>query len=201
MYDPTVGRFLEDDPTEFEAGDTNTYCYVGNHGTIFIDPTGLAEVPEVPRIDFDGRIHDPIPPQVPKEWGLDNVQEALDNVEKSLKNRSQKGIENDGMDEHHDRQFKKEKNWKEQLEKRLRDLTRVMIERDMDEALQPWRDWESGKFIDQDLGALGSLFSWLVSPFRGAAPLGRHSQLPHTRPLPPPSPAVPPPPLPVPVVP
>src|SRR5438309_1400189 len=36
MYDPTVGRFLEEDPGEYEDGDINLYRYDGN------DPTSMA---------------------------------------------------------------------------------------------------------------------------------------------------------------
>jgi hypothetical protein len=41
MYDPTVGRFLEDDPIGFAAGDPNLYRYVGNSPTNKTDPSGL----------------------------------------------------------------------------------------------------------------------------------------------------------------
>jgi uncharacterized protein RhaS with RHS repeats len=35
-----VGRFLQEDPTQFSGGNVNLYGYVGNSPTIFIDPTG-----------------------------------------------------------------------------------------------------------------------------------------------------------------
>ena len=41
MYDPTVGRFLEKDPTGYLGKDTNLYRYVGNSPTNGTDPTGL----------------------------------------------------------------------------------------------------------------------------------------------------------------
>jgi uncharacterized protein RhaS with RHS repeats len=44
VYDPLVGRFLEDDPLEFEAGDTNLQRYVHNSPTNATDPSGLADV-------------------------------------------------------------------------------------------------------------------------------------------------------------
>lgn len=41
MYDPTVGRFTTQDPSEFVGGDENLYRYVKNSPTNFTDPTGL----------------------------------------------------------------------------------------------------------------------------------------------------------------
>jgi RHS repeat-associated protein len=40
-YDPTVGRFINEDPLGFGAGDTNIYRYVGNSPTNAVDPSGL----------------------------------------------------------------------------------------------------------------------------------------------------------------
>jgi RHS repeat-associated protein len=39
-YDPTMGRFISEDPLGFGAGDTNLYRYVGNSSTMATDPTG-----------------------------------------------------------------------------------------------------------------------------------------------------------------
>ncbi|MFN0016928.1 MAG: RHS repeat domain-containing protein [Pirellulaceae bacterium] len=41
MYDPVVGQFISEDPTEFEALDPNLRRYVSNDPTNFTDPTGL----------------------------------------------------------------------------------------------------------------------------------------------------------------
>jgi hypothetical protein len=41
MYDPTVGRFITEDPSEFEGGDYNLYRYCGNDPMDLTDPTGL----------------------------------------------------------------------------------------------------------------------------------------------------------------
>jgi hypothetical protein len=43
MYDPTVGRWMEEDPLLFEAGDANPYRYVRNDPMNRADPTGLAD--------------------------------------------------------------------------------------------------------------------------------------------------------------
>lgn len=40
MYDPSIGRWLEEDPIGFEGGDANLYRYVGNDPTNETDPTG-----------------------------------------------------------------------------------------------------------------------------------------------------------------
>jgi hypothetical protein len=43
MFDPTVGRWLEEDPIGFEGGDADLYRFVGNDPTNATDPTGLWE--------------------------------------------------------------------------------------------------------------------------------------------------------------
>ena len=40
-YDPTVGRFISEDPIGFWGGDVNLYSYVADQPTMFIDPLGL----------------------------------------------------------------------------------------------------------------------------------------------------------------
>ena len=42
-YDPVVGRWISEDPIGFAAGDANLYRYVGNHPTLLVDPSGLAD--------------------------------------------------------------------------------------------------------------------------------------------------------------
>lgn len=44
MYDPTLGRWLSEDPVGFTAADPNLYRYVGNNPTNATDPTGLSKV-------------------------------------------------------------------------------------------------------------------------------------------------------------
>jgi len=45
VFDPTIGRWLTQDPMAFEAGDANLYRYVGNNSTDRIDPSGMFGVP------------------------------------------------------------------------------------------------------------------------------------------------------------
>ena len=40
-YDPTIGRFISEDPIAFDGGDANLLRYVGNGPTNFTDPSGL----------------------------------------------------------------------------------------------------------------------------------------------------------------
>ncbi|NLF08069.1 MAG: hypothetical protein GX594_08825 [Pirellulaceae bacterium] len=43
MYDPTVGRFLQEDTIGIVGGDTNYYRYCGNEPITNTDPTGLCK--------------------------------------------------------------------------------------------------------------------------------------------------------------
>ncbi len=45
-YDPTLGRFLSEDPLGFGGGDVNLYVYVNNNPVMFIDPLGLCKTIE-----------------------------------------------------------------------------------------------------------------------------------------------------------
>jgi hypothetical protein len=45
MYDPLVGRFLEEDPLDFAPGDPNLFRYVHNNPTNATDPSGMEEIP------------------------------------------------------------------------------------------------------------------------------------------------------------
>jgi hypothetical protein len=44
MYDPTVGRFLTEDPIGFNGDPSNVYRYVQNNPLSFTDPSGLTPV-------------------------------------------------------------------------------------------------------------------------------------------------------------
>ncbi|MFN0020391.1 MAG: hypothetical protein ACKVP0_19200 [Pirellulaceae bacterium] len=48
MYDPKIGQWLSQDPTDFDALDPNLRRYVGNHPTMATDPLGLWEEPPGP---------------------------------------------------------------------------------------------------------------------------------------------------------
>jgi hypothetical protein len=55
-YDPSVGRFLSEDPIGFGGGG-NFYAYVENRPTILVDPSGrIHQLWNEP--PFDGRLHD-----------------------------------------------------------------------------------------------------------------------------------------------
>ncbi|HEV3418365.1 MAG TPA: RHS repeat-associated core domain-containing protein, partial [Pirellulales bacterium] len=45
MYDPATGRFLSEDPTEFEGRDMNLYRYAKNDPMTNMDPTGDCSTP------------------------------------------------------------------------------------------------------------------------------------------------------------
>jgi RHS repeat-associated protein len=43
-YDPSVGRFISEDPIGFDGGDVNLMVYVKNNPVLLIDPLGLQEM-------------------------------------------------------------------------------------------------------------------------------------------------------------
>jgi RHS repeat-associated protein len=47
-YDPSVGRFLSEDPIGYAGDVSNVYRYVGNAATMYVDPSGLAFIHGVP---------------------------------------------------------------------------------------------------------------------------------------------------------
>ena len=44
FYDPTVGRFISEDPIGFGGGDVNLYVYCGNNPVLYMDPLGLLDL-------------------------------------------------------------------------------------------------------------------------------------------------------------
>ena len=40
-YDPSMGRFLSEDPLGLAGGDLTLYSYAGNNPVVFVDPSGL----------------------------------------------------------------------------------------------------------------------------------------------------------------
>jgi len=57
MFDPSIGKWISQDPEGFAAGDGNLYRYVGNDPTNGVDPSGLQPppkvVPVVPKLETE----------------------------------------------------------------------------------------------------------------------------------------------------
>src|SRR5687768_13807633 len=49
-YNPTLGRFISEDPIGFAGGDANLYAYVGNDPISYKDPSGLLGLEDMPGI-------------------------------------------------------------------------------------------------------------------------------------------------------
>ena len=80
-YDPQIGKFLNDDPMGFAAGDANASRYVRNSTQSAIDPTGLqVRIPPVIIIIYV----DPGPPVNAQEPMLYMKPENLPAIEKAL---------------------------------------------------------------------------------------------------------------------
>jgi Domain of unknown function (DUF4347) len=54
MYDPTIGRFISEDPIRFWGGDYNLARYATNAVTVFVDPNGLDDVTAVSITTVEG---------------------------------------------------------------------------------------------------------------------------------------------------
>jgi RHS repeat-associated protein len=52
LYDSMIGRFISEDPSQFNNGDLNLYIYVDNQPTYWIDPTGLIRCARGVNCDF-----------------------------------------------------------------------------------------------------------------------------------------------------
>jgi RHS repeat-associated protein len=67
-YSPTLGRWMQEDPLRFGAGDSNLYGYVGSQPTGFTDPLGLLpQWTEITPDDGSGG-GSPAPPPPTKNW-------------------------------------------------------------------------------------------------------------------------------------
>jgi RHS repeat-associated protein len=66
---PTIGRFLSEDPIAFKAGDTNLYRYVHNNPVLYRDPTGMDDDPDADIADLE------------KNWQKLTVQEFIEKAE------------------------------------------------------------------------------------------------------------------------
>jgi hypothetical protein len=78
MLDPSVGRWLEQDPIGFEAGDANLYRYVHNDPTNGKDPSGLKVVKlQVPLPGKDLILYLPVPNDMDVQANLHgNIKEV-----------------------------------------------------------------------------------------------------------------------------
>ncbi|KUG21933.1 hypothetical protein ASZ90_008299 [hydrocarbon metagenome] len=61
-YDPTVGRFISEDPIGFEGGTVNLLAYVGNNPVTGIDPSGLCGTNSSISFTYDAGFHAPTGP-------------------------------------------------------------------------------------------------------------------------------------------
>lgn len=70
-YNPTIGRWISEDPIGFQAADPNLYRYVGNSPTNYTDPSGLQHMsPEAAR--KIGELVNSVRPIRPPSQGYDS---------------------------------------------------------------------------------------------------------------------------------
>ena len=92
VLSPTLGRWLTNDPLGFEAGDVNTYRYVGNGPGNGLDPSGLQDIGErsakagaaLAGLQWDF----PSPPTPPK-W-QETLREMREELDKCFKNEPER---------------------------------------------------------------------------------------------------------------
>ena len=83
MYDPTVGRFITEDPIGFDGGDTNLARYVRNSPTNATDPTGEWPQLGIPGFETqmgDAEIHPPAPPPTARDIFMDRLRKSRNNT-------------------------------------------------------------------------------------------------------------------------
>ena len=77
-YDPTIGRFISEDPIRFKGG-FNFYGYTSNNPIGRRDPSGLCP----PKVDCS--MAPPTPPSAPAGQSVDaNIQQIIDQVQQGL---------------------------------------------------------------------------------------------------------------------
>ncbi|OAI48016.1 hypothetical protein AYO44_08140 [Planctomycetaceae bacterium SCGC AG-212-F19] len=77
MYDPSIGRFLTEDPIGLKGGDANLYRYLGNSPLNAVDPSGLqatchCEEQQQERFSFE-KFQDKLRPNLIKEFTVEDV--------------------------------------------------------------------------------------------------------------------------------
>ncbi len=102
-YDPSVGRWLSEDPIGFEADDPNLYRYVNNQPTIFIDPSGFAPPKPSPKFQTPTNPPQYPPEKVPNGWRIrtmpptEQYPEGYWRMEKPMPNGGWQGIDPSSM--------------------------------------------------------------------------------------------------------
>jgi RHS repeat-associated protein len=82
-YDPETGRWTAKDPILFAGGDVDLYGYCLNDPVNFIDPEGLTKGGKQ---NIGGT--DPLTDGVTKSSPKDQIDDAIKNVQKALKDKS-----------------------------------------------------------------------------------------------------------------
>jgi len=120
-YDPATGRFISQDPTGFETGDTNLYRYTLNNSSNIIDPSGLD--PILP-LDGNGQLMGDVPDKVDKTLKCDQLRQALADILKSIDSREgamvYEDMFGDGRDKGHILRKKLEEKFRDKLKDRIR---------------------------------------------------------------------------------
>jgi RHS repeat-associated protein len=79
-YDPVLGKFLNDDPMGFAAGDANVTRYVGNAVNFRFDATGLYDEPIYDPKDPDEIFHQILPPFLHPSFTEPTISDVLQDV-------------------------------------------------------------------------------------------------------------------------